>query len=183
MKDFERQQLVILALAAVVISSFVGFRYYPLARRAKAAEHTATEQLTMISQTNNNIRKLPELRRQIDELCRATDGYDKEIPQERRFADLWRQIAEVMNKHNLQNQIVQPGAEIKGEKVNCIPISIKCEGSFKQIFALLQSLQGLQRLIRIESLNLANDNDFTGSIKMQADAKVYYQVTESGNIK
>ena len=182
MKGFERQQLIIFALAAVVISSFVGFRYYPLARRAKAAERTATEQITMISQTNNSIRKLPELRRQIDELCRATDGYDKKIPQERRFADLWKQIAEVMNRHNLQNQLVQPGAEIKGQKVNCIPISIKCEGTFKQIFELLQSLREIQRLIRIESLNLANDNDFTGSIKMQADAKVYYQVIESGNI-
>ena len=182
MKRFERQQLIIFALAVVIVAGFIGFRYYPLARSAKAAEYTATGQLTMIAQTNENIRQLPELRRDIDELCRATGNYDKKIPQERQFADLWRQIAEVMNKHNLQNQLVQPGAEIKGEKVNCIPISIKCEGSFKQIFELLQSLQGLQRLIRIESLNLANDNDFTGSIKMQADAKVYYQAYESGNI-
>ena len=108
--------------------------------------------------------------------------FDRKIPKNRNFADLWDQIAKVMNRHNLQEQLVQPGTEIKGDELNCIPISIQCTGSHSQIFEFFKSLQKFDRLIRVESVTLTNDSDFTGRVKMDADANVYYQADGSNII-
>jgi Tfp pilus assembly protein PilO len=93
----------------------------------------------------------------------------------RDFAGLWQQIAEVMNKHNLKDQIVQPGTEIHGQTLNCIPISMKCSGSLDQIFGFFQSLNDFERLIRVEQIKILNDSDFAGQLELDVKASVYYR--------
>jgi Tfp pilus assembly protein PilO len=118
---------------------------------------------------------IPVLRRQAGELRVSLGDYARRIPPGRQFADLWHRIADVMNRHNLQDQIVQPGGETTGPTVGCIPITIQCSGTLEQVFEFLKSLSDFERVIRIDKLQLLNDADFSGRIKLSADAKVYYQ--------
>ena len=175
MKLIEKQQVIILALALIIFAGFGMFRYYPLAKRRSAAQKSNMEHLVKIAETKAYGQQLPIIRQKIDELRIVAGDFDKKIPKDRNFADLWDQIAKVMNRHNLKEQLVQPGNEIKGDELNCIPISIQCTGSLSQIFEFFKSLQKFDRLIRVESVTLTNDSDFTGRIKMNADANVYYQ--------
>ncbi len=118
---------------------------------------------------------IPALRTQADDLRVKLADYDRKIPPDRQFADLWQRMAEIMNRHNLQDQNVQPGAETTCKIVGCIPIAIQCSGTLDQIFEFLKSLADFQRLIRIDELQLQNDADYSGRIKLNAAAKVYYQ--------
>ncbi|MCK4959500.1 MAG: type 4a pilus biogenesis protein PilO [Planctomycetes bacterium] len=171
----EKQQLIILALVAVAVIGFASLRYYPLTRQAKNIRQTAALQSDMIAVTEEQTRKLPQLRTNVDQLRQVAETYDTKIPLSRDFAGLWQQIAEVMNKHNLKDQIVQPETEIHGQTLNCIPISVKCSGSLDQIFGLCQSLDGFERLIRVKQIKLLNDKDFTGRLELDVKASVYYR--------
>ena len=56
-----------------------------------------------------------------------------------------------------------------------IPLTLECKGSLEQIFAFFQSLENMDRLIRIEEVTLENDTDFNAVVKLKAKANVYYQ--------
>jgi len=177
MKLPEKQQLIILGAAAVVIAGFVVFRYVPVARRGRAVKLSQADQQALVANANARSSRLPILRAKAEQLRQQTAGYDVQIPQRRNFAGLWQQIADVMNRHNLKDQLVQPNTEIKGEQLNCIQITIKCSGTLNQIFELFKSLEQFERLIQIERLQLAGDKNFYGLIKMDATANVYYRDT------
>ena len=179
MKFLKRQQLIILGLAVSIIAGFAVFLYYPLAKQARVVKQADAAQSAAAARADTRNRRLPTLREKAETLQRKLHNYDKKIPQNRRFATLWQEIADVMNEHNLKDQLVQPGPEIEGTELNCIPISIQCSGRLNQIFEFLKSLQQLERVIRIEQFQLLNDRDFTGQLKMNAEANVYYKAPDA----
>ncbi|MCK5172522.1 MAG: hypothetical protein KAR47_03975, partial [Planctomycetes bacterium] len=62
MRLLEKQQLIILALVAVAVIGFASLRYYPLARQTRAIRQTTAQQSNMIAATEEQARKLPQLR-------------------------------------------------------------------------------------------------------------------------
>ncbi len=84
-------------------------------------------------------------------------------------------IADLMRENGLEDQFVEPGKEIKTESVNCIPVNMRCKGELSELFRFFESLQNLDRLVRIEEVRLLNDRDFAGQISMQTKAVVYYR--------
>lgn len=175
MKYPERKQVQIIGIAAAVIVVFGVLRFYPLARRMTDIRQVRSAQDIAVTQVREYSIGMPVLRRQVGELRVSLADYTRRIPPGRQFADLWHRIADVMNRHNLQDQVVQPGGETTGPTVGCIPITIQCSGTLEQVFEFLKSLTDFERVIRIDKLQLLNDADFSGRIKLIADAKVYYQ--------
>ncbi len=175
MKYPERKQIQIIGIAAAIIVGFAVLRFYPLARRMTDIRQVRAAQDIAVGQVREYSIGIPVLRKQVGELRVSLTDYARRIPPGRQFADLWRRIADVMNEHNLQDQIVQPGSETTGPTVGCIPITIQCSGTLEQVFEFLKSLSDFERVIRIDKLQLLNDAEFSGRIKLIADAKVYYQ--------
>jgi Tfp pilus assembly protein PilO len=70
--------------------------------------------------------------------------------------------------------VIEPHKEVKGEKLNCIPVNIQCKGKLDRIFEFYRRLQGLDRLVRIEQVKLTNDSDYDGQVTMEARAVIYY---------
>ncbi len=180
MKFLQRQQIIIIVLAGSIITGLATFLYYPFAKQTKVVEQADAAQSSAAAKADTRKRQLPILREKAEALQRNLGNYDEKLPRSREFALLWRQIADVMNKHNLKDQLVQPGSEIQGPQLNCIPISIRCSGRGEQIFEFLKSIEKLERVIRIEHFRLENDRDFTGWLRMDAEANVYYRSSASG---
>lgn len=182
MKRPEKKQVQIIVIAAVIIVGFTVLRFYPLARRMAKIRRTRGEQVAAVTQVRQYTLGIPALRRQAADLRVQLADYDRRIPGDRQFADLYHQMAEAMSRHNLQDRIVQPGAETTGQSVGCIPITIQCSGTLDQTFEFLKSLADFDRLIRIEELQLQNDAEYSGLIKLNAAAKVYYQTAAEASI-
>lgn len=174
MKLPERQQLIIVAIAMAIICGFGAGRLYPLSRESLELKKIRASQEVESAKVDQYGAMLPAFRQRVQELEEETADFDVRIPGDRRFADLWQRMADVMNRHNLTDQIVQPGGEIVGERVNRIPIKIQCTGTVSQIFAMLGSLDEFERTIRIEKLELSSDDEFSGQVKLDAQANVYY---------
>lgn len=178
MRFLEKQQLIIVGVAAMLFLGFAVFRYYPLAKQKRRIERTNHEQILAVTKAKTCSLQLPFLRRHIAAIKERTKDYEVKIPKDRQFAELWQQFASVMNKHNLKDQLVQPGTEIQGQKINRIPMTVECTGSLNQVFELFRSLQNFDRLIRIENMKLINNKDFAGPLKMEVQASVYYRDEE-----
>lgn len=180
MKLPEKEQLVIIGIAVVVVVGFAVFRYYPIASRSIGLKQVKATQMSEKARVHMQTLQLPVLCEEKDRLEKKLSNYDKKAPLKRNFSMLWEQITAEMNRLNLKEQKIEPGLELKGEELNCIPIKIECTGTLSQMFELFTSLEGFDRIIYIESIELTGGSQNTGQVKLNAGAKVYYRsVAES----
>ena len=197
----EKQQIVILCLAFSMVVGFVLLRYLPLQKRIKAVEQRRTEQRLAIAEAQRRSEQLPILKEQLLKLQRTVGNYEANVPAQRDLGVFLQQIANLMDEHNLKEQQVQPGKEMKivdssprgvhrtatgsgqrtadSKKLSAIPVNIQCKGKLKQIFEFYRRLQKLDRLVRIEQVKLENDSDFSGEVSSQTRVVVYYR-TDNG---
>jgi Tfp pilus assembly protein PilO len=171
----ERRQIAICVAAAVMVCGFVLFRYLPLQRKTKFLRQAYAAQMLAISKASAESRQIPTIREQLLQLQTAVGNYERQIPAQRELGEFLQRIANLMNEHNLQGQLIQPGKEIKAGELNCIPVNMQCKGRLSQIFEFYRRVQGLDRLVRIEHVKLVNDGDFGGEVIMQINAVIYYR--------
>ena len=171
----ERQQLLIFCLASLLAVSFLMLRYFPLRKRIEAAERNKAVREAIISKSEAQNRRLGQLEEQLRLLAKSVEKYDENIPSDKGFGEFLQQMTEMMNRHNLKGQLIQPRKQIESDNLNCIPVKIQCAGRLNQIFEFFKSLEGFERLIRIERINLSNDKNFEGQLKMETEAFIYYK--------
>ena len=171
----ERQQLMICIIAGVIVGGFVVFGYLPLRSKMKALWRTKSAQALTIAKGNTDNKQLFLLKEQLSKLELELKNYEANIPLNSDIGVFLHTIADLMNEHNLREQVVEPHQEIKAENINCIPVKMQCKGKLTQIFEFYRQLQGLDRLVRIEQVKLSNDKDFNGQVSMEAKAIIYYR--------
>jgi Tfp pilus assembly protein PilO len=158
-----------------MVCGFVLFRYLPLQRKTKFLRQAYAAQMLAISKASAESQQIPTIREQLLQLQTAVGNYERQIPAQRELGEFLQRIANLMNEHNLQGQMIQPGKEIKAGELNCIPVNMQCRGRLSQIFEFYRRVQGLDRLVRIEHVKLVNDGGFGGEVTMQTDAVIYYR--------
>ena len=177
----DKQQLIIMGMSVVILFGFGVFQYIPVIRQKHAIQVRMAQQDQLSEAICSQSVLLPELKQRKKELHEELIPFSKKVPQGRHFAQLWQQIADVMNECKLTDQLVQPGAELKSDQLCSIPLAFECRGSLEQVFAFFQALENMERLIRIEEVKLENDSDFNAAVKLNAKASVYYQSDKRGN--
>ena len=181
MKQVDKHQVVILVLGAVILTGFGVFRYMPIVNKKMAMKEQMAKQSLSTEQIQEYSRRVPELKLQKKALEQKQQEYLTKIPEGKQFAQLWQNIAEAMNECRLEDQLVQPGTEEKSTEMCCIPLKIECRGTLEQMFAFLQKLEGFDRLVCFEEIQLENSSDYSAVIKLNAKAKVYYQPEKADN--
>lgn len=161
------------------MSWFVLFRYLPLQRRIKATKWTRTAQMLAIAKASGQGEQLPALEKQLLKLQRVVANYERQVPWHRGLGMFLHKIADLMDEQNLKEQVIRPGKEIEADGLHCMPVSMQCKGTLKQIFGFYKSLQGLDRLVRVEQVKLENESDFSGKVCSQTKAVIYYRSKEN----
>jgi Tfp pilus assembly protein PilO len=170
-----KQQVVICAIAGVIVCVFVLFWYLPLRARMKAVEQARTAQVLAIARGAADSQRLPLLKEQLRQLESELGSYESNIPEQGALGAFVRGIADLMNEHDLKEQVITPGAEVEAERFRCIPVSMQCKGKLSQIFKFYHQLQALDRLVRIEQVRLSNDSGYDGQVSMETKAVIYYR--------
>ena len=111
----------------------------------------------------------------LQKLQQTVGNYEQNVPEHRELGEFLQKIANLMNEHNLVEQVIEPAREIEADQLNCIPVDMECKGRLTEIFAFYKSLQSMDRLVRIESIKLVNDRDFSGEVSMQTKVVIYYR--------
>ncbi|MHC4293604.1 MAG: type 4a pilus biogenesis protein PilO [Planctomycetota bacterium] len=182
MQSQKNRQVVIFCLVVVMISAFICFRYLPLSKKMKAVESLRQENQVLISKISIESQRFLELQEELKELKKKVENYDTKIPANRDLGGFLQKITTLMDEHRLTEQNVQPNKEIILDDLTCIPVTVKCKGRVGQIFEFYKSLHKLDRAIRVEHVELINDDNLNGEVTMNTHASVYYmaQVSREG---
>ncbi len=171
----DKQQIAIFAVGLLLIVDFVLFGCLPLRGRLKAVNRARATRQLIIMKAVAEQKQLPLLKEQVSRLKQTIGDYDVSVPAQPDLGLFLQQVANLMSKHSLSEQLVAPDSEIEAEGMRCIPVNLQCRGRLVHIFEFFRQLQKLDRLIRIESVKLLNDKDFTGQIGMETKTVVYYR--------
>jgi len=171
----KKQQLAIFIIAGVMIADFVLFGYLPLHTRLEDLGQAINTQKLAITRAADESVRMPPLKEQLQKMQNAVAGYQAGVPEQRDLGLFLQQIAALMNEQNLRDQQVQPADEIVVGTLGCIPVNIQGRGRLPQLFEFYKSLQKLDRLVRIERIELSNDNNFSGELSMQTRIVIYYR--------
>jgi len=171
----EKRQIILFGAAVLMVSGFVLFRYLPLRKRMRVVNQTKVTERGSANEGQTRKGLLPVLEEQGSKLAESIGDYETKIPQQRELGVFLRKIADLMNAHNLQEQVVTPGGEVKSNELNCIPVDIQCKGNLTEVFEFFKGLQSLNRLVRIEQVKLSNDADFGGEVRLETRAVIYYR--------
>jgi len=171
----ERRQIILFGAAVLMVSGFVLFRYLPLRKRMEIVNETKAAERGSANEGQVRKELLPVLEGQASKLAESIGDYAAKIPQRRELGLFLHRITDLMNEHNLEEQVVTPGGEVKSVELNCIPVDIKCKGNLAEMFEFFKGLQRLDRLVRIEQVKLTNETDFSGEVRLETRAVIYYQ--------
>jgi len=175
----ERQQVIICAVAGLVVCVFVLFVYLPLHRQMKDVRQTKAAQALAIAQSAAESKQLPLMKKQLIELQARLASYEANIPEQNTFGGFLGKVADLMNENSLKEQQITPGEVIKADQFNCIPVSLNCKGNLMQIFNFYRQLQTLDRLVRIEQVKLSKGGNYNGRVSMETKAVIYYRAKAS----
>lgn len=171
----EKQQLIICVAAITLMGGFLLFGYIPIKMSKGAISKIKTKlDVSAIRATNIGI-SAPDITEKYEILKQKVGNFDSRVPGQIDLGLFLEKLAKVMEDNNLKEHSIQPGKEETTEKISCVPISMKCKGTFEQIFEFFKDFQSLEREIRIEDVKLTNDKDLTGELTMQAEAVIYYR--------
>lgn len=186
MRFFNRRQFMILSVACVVMGAFLLLRHLPLQRSKAAVRKAFLDQERVMAQAQAQVQQLPQLREQVEKLRLEAGDFEAKVPCGKpAYGRFLQQITELMSKHHLQEQSVQPRKEVQAEQVNCIPVNVRGKGNLKQIFQFFKSLQKLDRQIRISRVELTNPkglNNDEAKVSMEVDIGIYYTPNNQNQI-
>lgn len=175
MKESMQKHVLILSAMIVGAVALGAYQYTPIHRQKQELKKTLDAQALTKDEIQAKCSRLPVLHRQVLELGPRALEYDRRLPERKEFARLWQQIAEIMNRSQLSEQLVRPGTEVREGGLCVIPLQIEGMGTFEQIFTFFRELETFDRLIRMEAIQLQNDSDLSGRLHLVARAQVYYQ--------
>jgi Tfp pilus assembly protein PilO len=172
-----KKQVLIFIAAGGVVVAFIVLRWLPLGRmRADLSERQAAL-TTLMQRGQAKEAELPKLRAQLNELSEELADFDSKVPPDMQLGQFLGKVAALMDEHQLTEQQIAPRDQIESKELVCIPVTMKCTGSLEQIRGFCSALQGLDRAVRIEDFKLVNDSQFTGQVRMETDAIIYYRKT------
>ncbi|MHC4132602.1 MAG: type 4a pilus biogenesis protein PilO [Planctomycetota bacterium] len=143
-------------------------------KKMRTIEDSRQKNQILISKASIESQRFLELQEELRKLKKKIEHYDVMIPVNRDLGGFLQKITSLMDEHRLTEQNVQPGKEINLDALTCIPVNMKCKGRINRIFEFYRSLQKMDRSIRIEHVELINDEDLNGDVTMNTYASVYY---------
>jgi Tfp pilus assembly protein PilO len=170
----KKQQFMIFGLAVGLVCGFVFAAYLPIRRSLKELRGACEEAKAALASGETQGKQMPGLKKQLAEQQVRVGDYSAKIPADRSIGNFLQQVTSLMNQCDLKDQQILPGQEVRGKSLSCIPVSIQCKGSMKQVFEFFKSLKTMERVTGIEMVKLDNDDDFTGQVSMQSRANIYY---------
>lgn len=170
----KKKQIVVFAAAGLCVCGFVFLHYLPLRDKAELLKKQQSLQQAVIDSATAKALQLPGIEGTLEKFKAEVSDYGLKIPDKADLGEFVGKIASLMDKHQLTEQMIEPREKIETARLSCIPVTMKCKGRLTQIRQFYQSLQGLDRTVRIEKFKLANDRELTGVVSMETEAVIYY---------
>ena len=167
------KQFVIIAVVILLIAA-AGYEIYSCGKSGAKIKKQQEICMQFIDKAIAEKKAFPQLAEELDRLESQISNFDAAVPAQGDLGGFLQQIAEIMNRNKLTNQLIQPEREIELDQANCIAVTMQCTGRLQRIFDFFEELENMPRIVRLEKLELSSER-FGENVNMKTRIYIYFK--------
>ena len=167
------KQFVIIAIAVLLLAA-AGYEIFACGKSVNGIKKQQEIYMQSIDKAMAQKKNLPQLAEEYDKLREQISNFDAAIPAQSDIGGFLQQIADLMNRNKLSNQLIQPEKEIELNETSCIAVNMQCTGRLQRVYDFFEELENIPRVVRLEKLEL-NSERFSGNVNMKTRIYIYFK--------
>jgi len=175
----DRQQLLILLVAAVMIGSFFLLVVWPKQKELSALESAVGRERTFVKQKVRTSREGVYVTVRVAGLRKAGGALLRRVPAEPELASFLEQAARCVAEEPLVRHEVERIEADPPKGTPAIPIRLRLAGPFEAVYRCLGAIEGLERLTRFRRTEIRRADE-EGGVAAEVEVLVYYLPVSQG---
>ncbi len=159
-------------LSVVLVAIFYGYYallYVPKQDELKRLETQLLDVQKKLQESKDAARRLPEFRKEVEELNRNFDMALAQLPDKKEIPTLLENITTTGRGANLEFLLFKPLAEVSKGFYAEVPVEVKVVGGYNNLADFFERVGEMSRIVNISKLKISNAKDIDGRIKLTAN--------------
>ncbi len=159
-------------LSVVLVAIFYGYYallYVPKQDELRRLETQLLDMQKKLQESKDAAKRLPEFRREVEELNRNFDKALAQLPDKKEIPTLLENITTTGRGSNLEFLLFKPMAEVAKGFYAEVPVEVKVVGGYNNLADFFQRVGEMSRIVNISNLKISNAKDIDGRIKLTAN--------------
>ncbi len=170
----DRQQLLILLVAAVMSGSFFLLVLWPKQKELSALALAVERERTLVKQKVRTSREGVYVTVRVASLRKAGGALLRRVPAEPELASFLEQMTECVAEEPLiRHEVERIEADPLLKGAPAIPIRLRLAGPFEAVYRCLGAIEGLERLTWFRRLEIRRADE-EGGVAAEVEILVYY---------
>jgi len=167
---------IMLGIVGALVAASIVFAYLPQSRKLSEIHEAITSQKLALEANAKEAKVVPDMIRQIHEMKKRYKGFDRRMPKRKELAGFLLEISRILDTEQLSNTQTRPGNPTREELYHTLPIIMKFEGSYTSLASLLERIDKMERLTRVQRLSISKEPKNEG-LEIEVEMNIYF--TES----
>lgn len=169
--------LFVLAVAAAAFA-FLALVYFPTGKRIRAVKEDIRMKREFIAQTDELRPTIMQLERDVAEVERYAQEFQKQAPAPEQLANLFGQMTAQVRAAGATTLNVEPGAESALAMLRRAGVTLKIAGNFRQICQVIAALEQMPQPFWVEEVDIERGK---AGQAMQGGLKIEVFAANPGN--
>lgn len=166
------KKVMILGGVWFVIAGIYGYLfYYPKMTESNNLQAKITGLQKEVDNESVTASQLPKIKKEREEFKAQLAQALTQMPNEKEIPNLLSSISSSGKESGLDILSFKPAAESPKGFYAEVPVDMKVQGGYENVFLFFEKIAKLQRIVNIGKLNLGDAKDVKGNIVLSADFK------------
>ena len=171
-----KDNLVVLGILGVFVTLALLLVYIPQSKDLSDLETRITTRQRKLTDDSERAAVVPDLQRTVNLMKARYRGFDRRLPKRKELGGFLREISgHLVADEKLSNGEIRPGTPTRQELFHTLPIVMKFKGPYLALVALLERIDKMERLTRVQKLTATQTK--TGDLDIELQLNIYF--TES----
>jgi Tfp pilus assembly protein PilO len=171
---YARIQWILGATMLTMVVAFYIAGYRPASQRLASLRQDIDIRQRELRDNQSRTQIRPIVEQKVNELRNKLQRFDKKMPRQQEFGEFYNDITFLGRQSALSKCFVEPAAvPRRNDRFVELPIDLRFEGNFLNVFAFLRQIDQMQRLTRVQSLKVTSKGN-AGQVEVQLSMNIYY---------
>lgn len=149
-----KDQMLVIAIFAVILVTFALVVYLPQRRELAQLNTDLRETGQALERDKQKAIELAQLQGDVQRMTEQLEFFDQRLPNQQELGQFLRDVSGFADLSGLEGANFEPQKVNDGEMFMEMPIEMKFNGDFRELYRFLRHAKGMTRLTHVRDLNI-----------------------------
>ena len=182
----EKDQIITLGVITLVLVAGLVVGWIPANNAIKQHKQELSTLKSKLAKHQMQTADLAKVSMKVKQLKSELDSAPKQLSKEVELASLLRQLSSNLQTQQVADQTIITRSMERGEDFNLMPLRLTFKTDYVSVFAFLQTVEKMPRLMHLSRLEIENTKDRTAEglpmCKVSIDLNAFFTPGEGGSL-